>query len=119
MRRTMHEAHRAAYRAELDAAAEAQRAGDPDRAWCHLERSHIVAQPFPVAHVGSHARMLWLAVQVRDRREMSGQVVRLLVAGPGSLVGRFPVGNTGRASVPLTAEMPIPSDLAGLLADTR
>ena len=118
MRRTMDPAHRAAYRGERGAAAEARLAGDVERAWRHLERAHVVAQPYPVAHVGSHVAMLRMAVRLRDRREMAGQVVRIVVAGPGSLVGRFPEGNTGRASVPLTAEMPIPPDLADLMAGT-
>ena len=117
MRWGMDRAHRTAYGAERGAAADARRSGDSELAWHHLERAHVVAQPFPVAHVGSHAAMLRLAVRLRDRTEVSGQVVRLIVAGPGSLVGRFPVGNTGRASLPLTAELPIPPDLVELMAD--
>jgi hypothetical protein len=34
---------------------------------------------------------------------------------PGSLTGRYPVGNTGRARVPATQPMPIREDLADLL----
>ena len=45
-----------------------------------------------------------------------GQVIRLLVAAPGSALGRYPEGNTGRARVPLTQPMPIPDDLADILA---
>jgi len=43
------------------------------------------------------------------------------VAGPGSLSGRYPTGNTGRARVPATQPMPIRSDLAKMLeqADQR
>lgn len=110
----MNRAHRSAYEAERADAAAARGDGDTERAWRHLERAHVLAQPFPVAHVGSHVAMLRLGLRVRDRVEVTGQVVRIIVAGPGSLMGRFPVGNTGRARVPLTAEMPIPADLVPL-----
>ena len=38
----------------------------------------------------------------------SGRWLRLVVAGPGSLAGRFPEGNSGRARVSMFAPMPIP-----------
>lgn len=60
--------------------------------------------------------MLRLALGERDRRETVGQIVRLIVAGPGSLAGRYPVGNTGRVNVGLTEPMTVPDDLAQLLA---
>jgi hypothetical protein len=44
--------------------------------------------------------------------------VRLTVAGPGSLTGRYPVGNTGGARVNALTPMPIPADLAPLLSPT-
>lgn len=46
---------------------------------------------------------------------MFGQIVRLIVAAPGSWSGRVPVGNTGRSDVPLMQPMPVPDDLAALL----
>lgn len=61
--------------------------------------------------------MLRLAVRCRDRREILGRLVRLLVAGPGSSVGRVPLGNPGRATVGLMASIPVPEDLARILAD--
>ena len=53
-------AHRDAYGRERAAAVEAERKDDQEGAWRHLERAHVVAQPFPVAHVGSHVAMLRL-----------------------------------------------------------
>ena len=38
-------------------------------------------------------------------------VPRLVVAGPGSLTGRYPMGNTGGANVSAFEPMPIPDDL--------
>ena len=97
------------------AARAARIAGDLDEAWRFVERTHILSQPWAWPHVRSHLDMLRLAVHARDRREILGQVVRTLVAGPGSAVGRYPLGNTGRANVPATRPMPIPEDLAELL----
>ncbi|WP_327093164.1 DUF3703 domain-containing protein [Nonomuraea sp. NBC_01738] len=37
---------------------------------------------------------------------------------PGSALGRYPEGNTGRARVSLTQTMTMPADLAELLATT-
>jgi hypothetical protein len=97
------------------AARAAARAGDLDEAWRRLETTHILSQPWAWPHVRSHVDMLRLAIRVRDRRECVGQVVRVLVAGPGSLTGKYPLGNTGRASVPATQPMPVPTELAELL----
>jgi hypothetical protein len=46
----------------------------------------------------------------------SCQLARIIVAGPGTATGRYPLGNTGRADVPATQPMPAPDDLADLLA---
>jgi hypothetical protein len=64
-----------------------------------------------VPHVRTHVAMLGAALRRRDRREIVGQVVRLLVAAPGSWTGRYPVGNTGGADVSALRPMPIPADL--------
>lgn len=106
----------AAIDADRRAARAAGRAGGLDEAWRLLERTHILSQPWAWPHVRSHVDMLRLAVRARDRREITGQIVRTLVAGPGSAVGRYPLGNTGRSDVPATQPMPVPEDLAALLA---
>lgn len=105
-------AARARYRAEMAAA---KTAADPALRWTHLERAHILSQPDPWLHTGNHVAMFALAVRQRDRREAVGQLVRVLVAAPGSLTGRYPEGNTGRANVGLRRPMAIPADLAELL----
>jgi hypothetical protein len=103
--------------ADLAAAREARRSGDAPRAWALLEDSHVLSQPWAVWHVRVHGAMLATGVHLRDVREVWGQLVRLVVAGPGSLTGRYPVGNTGRARVPATQPMPIREDLADLLRE--
>ncbi|MBZ6256755.1 DUF3703 domain-containing protein [Streptomyces olivaceus] len=59
--------------------------------------------------------MLRLALRERDLTEVLGQLVRLVVAAPGSAAGKYPDGNTGRTRAGLTTPMPIPGDLAALL----
>jgi hypothetical protein len=106
---------RDAYRAEMRAA----RTATADEArWRHLERAHILSQPWPWPHTANHIAMFALAVRQRDRREALGQVTRIIVAAPGSALGRYPEGNTGRATVGLTQPMPLPADLAELLQAT-
>lgn len=101
-------AEMAAYRSALEA-------GDDDRAWHHLERVHIVSQPYLGPHLASHGAMLGFAIRRRDWSEVLGQMVRIILAPLGSLTGRLPVGNTGRSNVSAFAPMPIPADLAEAL----
>lgn len=109
---TMTVAARELYGSEMRAA---KNADSPQTRWHHLERAHILSQPSPWLHTCNHAAMLTLALRQRDRREAIGQVIRLIVAAPGSLTGRFPVGNTGRVQAGLMTPMPIPADLANAL----
>ncbi len=89
--------------------------GDVAGEWSHLERAHILSQPMAVLHVRTHVAMIGAALRRRDRHEVVGQLVRLLLAGPGSLTGRYPVGNTGGADVSAFLAMPIPDDLRAVL----
>ena len=88
---------RAAWAAELDAARTARSTG---------------------AHVRTHVAMFTVALRRHDRHELIGQLFRIIVAAPGSMTGRYPVGNTGGADVSAFAPMPIPEDLQPLLPDT-
>ena len=112
MRATMPTAARAAFDSEIAAAGAAW---DNDAAWAALERAHILSQPWAGPHVRCHVAMLVLACRTRDLREVAGQLYRTVLAGPGSLAGRIPVGNSGRARVSAFRAMPVPSDLAALL----
>ena len=75
----------------------------------------MLSQPLAFAHVRVHVAMLRLGVRTRDRREVLGQLVRLIVAAPGSWLRKYPIGNTGRAGVPATRPMPIRADLQEIL----
>ena len=102
---------RAAYEAELELGRHT--AGAEDRQ--ALERAHILSQPWAGPHVHAHWRMLQRACHERDVHEVSGQAMRLVIAGPGSMTNRYPPGNNGRARVSARLPMPIPNDLAALL----
>jgi hypothetical protein len=60
--------------------------------------------------------MFAAACRRRDTRELAGQTIRLLLGVPGSVSGRYPVGNTGGADVSAFQPMPVPGDLRPLLA---
>ena len=102
---------RRAWSEERAAAVTARRRGDQPGEWHHLERAHILSQPMTVPHLRTHVAMLGAGFRRHDSREVVGQLLRLVVAGPGSLTGRYPVGNTGGADVSALAPMPIPEDL--------
>ncbi|ACY21844.1 conserved hypothetical protein [Gordonia bronchialis DSM 43247] len=106
---------RTAYTAEMAAA---RTSTEDTQRWSHLERAHILSQPFSWPHTSNHIAMLVLALRQHDRREALGQVLRIIVAAPGSVLGRYPEGNTGRTRAGLMTPMPIPADLAATLAST-
>jgi hypothetical protein len=102
---------RRAWTDEMRAARSARDQPDNAEEWAHLERAHILSQPSAWLHIRTHSAMLAAALRKRDRHEALGQVFRFAVAGPGSLTGRYPVGNTGGANVSAFEPMPIPDDL--------
>lgn len=95
---------------------EAARRMPAEEAWRLLERAHILSQPFAGLHVKVHVRMIGRAFRDRKWRELFGQIPRLLLAGPGSLLGRYPRGNRGTTVVSMFRPEPMPSDLASLLS---
>ncbi|WP_330261696.1 DUF3703 domain-containing protein [Streptomyces sp. NBC_00539] len=110
--KAMPAAVRTAFEAELRRARDAP---DTDTMWDALERAHIISQAWAWPHTRAHWHMFRLAVRCRDRAETVGQVVRILVAGAGSVTGRVPYGNTGRTAAGLRTPMPLPEDLLVLL----
>jgi hypothetical protein len=79
--------------------------------WRHLERAHILGQAWPVEHTLAHWHMIRFALRIKNKREILGQIPRLLVGGVKSFVGEIPTGNTGGADVPPLRPMEIPNDL--------
>jgi hypothetical protein len=85
------------------------------KAWNHLERVHIIAQLYPIAHTATHWRMLLFGIKIKSIKEIVGQIPRLLFGGIKSFIGLVPVGNTGGANVPALKPLPMPLDLHKIL----
>ncbi len=80
-------------------------------AWNHLERAHIIGQKYPYAHTIVHWKMLQFGIKIKNRKEIFGQIPRLIFGGVKSFVGRVPVGNPGGANVPPLKPFPIGKEL--------
>lgn len=87
--------------------------------WYHLERAHILGQPYPYHHTLVHWKMLLIGIKIKDFKEIVGQIPRLLVGGVKSFVGEIPVGNTGGANVPPLKSMEIPNDLKRIMEENQ
>lgn len=94
----------------------ARRDSDHPAAWNAIGRTHIFAQPFFALHLSARWHMLGFAIALRDWRETAGQLLRLALVPLGSLTGRLPVGNTGRARISAFRPMPVPPDLAKMIS---
>jgi hypothetical protein len=105
---------RAAFDAELKAAAAAARVGKTEAAFHHLERAHILSQRHTREHVRVHWLMLRLGASAGAWREVLGQSTRIVAAALFSRIW-VPIGNTGRANVSALKPMPIPGDLRAAL----
>jgi hypothetical protein len=93
--------------------------GDLQLAWRQLERAHIIGQPWFVQHTYVHWLMLKFGIKIKNKKEILGQLPRLLVGGIKSFVGTIPVGNTGGANVPPLKRMEIPGDLKNMMKSYR
>lgn len=83
--------------------------------WHHLERAHILGQPYPYQHSLVHWKMLIFGIMTKNIREIFGQLPRLVFGGVKSFVGKIPVGNTGGANIPPLRSMDIPQDLKAII----
>lgn len=99
--------------------AKAATAADPHAAFAHLERAHILSQYSTRDHVRVHAAMLRWGLAQRNSREVAGQVLRIIAAATKTAFGWIPVGNTGGANVSPVKPMPLPADLAQIIAHHR
>lgn len=76
-------------------------------AWKYLEEAHIFSQPDAGMHLYVHWQMLQLARRQRNKSEIFGQILRLLLAVPSSVFRMYPAGNNGRSNVGLVYAMPL------------
>ena len=93
------------------------RTGDLQSAFSLLERAHVLGQSPLRRHWTVHVWMLRVGWRRGDTSEVTGQLLRLVLAPLGHLTGRLPVGNTGGSNVSAFASLPVPPDLQKLLAD--
>jgi len=91
-------------------------AGQRDCAFRHLERAHILGQTSTFQHVRTHWHMLVWGVRSKSIRESLGQVTRIIGAAAITAIGLVPVGNTGGSNVSPFKPMPVPEDLAEIIA---
>ncbi|MBL7946901.1 MAG: DUF3703 domain-containing protein [Flavobacteriales bacterium] len=103
------------FESELRASEKARVLGDQAREWHHLERAHILGQHWPREHNAVHWRMLVFGFRMKSKKEIIGQIPRLVFGGVKSFVGTVPLGNTGGANVPALRHMPLPVDLGHIL----
>src|SRR4051812_4066246 len=101
---------------ELNAADRFENQRDFQAAFHHLERAHVLGQNWTWQHVRVHWRMFVWGVRRRDWREVAGQAFRIVGAATKTGFGLMPRGNTGGANVSPFRAMPIPEDLAAVLA---
>lgn len=111
-------ARRAAFAAEARRARQAFGERRYDIAMDHLERAHVLGQPWAGPHTWSHWMMLRVGVAQRDWTEIRGQALRLALGGVLSWLRLLPRGNTGRARVPALKTMAPPQDLGHLIAES-
>ena len=107
------------YQTELSAYKEAYDKGRFQQAWRHLERAHILGQPYPFQHSEVHWLMFKFGIRMKDGKEILGQIPRLLAGGVKSFVGVIPVGNTGGANVPPLKPLEILNDLQQIIDSCR
>ena len=104
---------------EILAAREAESRGQPDIAFSHLERAHVLGQASTVEHVRVHWHMLLWSIRQRNVRECLGQTLRIVGAALSTALGLVPQGNTGGSNVPPFKSMPVPPELASRIKEMR
>lgn len=88
--------------------------GNLTSAWNHLERAHILGQRYPFSHSYVHWKMLQFGFKIKNRKEIFGQIPRLVFGGVKSFVGTIPTGNPGGANISALKSVPIDSELKAI-----
>jgi hypothetical protein len=70
----------------------------------NLEKSHLEAQPYAIPHLLVHWKMFKLALEYIVWGEIFGQIPRLILAMPGSWLGKAPKGNVGSTKMGIFEE---------------
>ena len=91
--------------------------GNLEKAWKHLERAHIIGQKYPYPHTLVHWKMLKFGFKIKSRKEIFGQIPRLIFGGVKSFVGKIPIGNPGGANIPPLKSFPIEKELQDIFTN--
>jgi Protein of unknown function (DUF3703) len=107
-----------AYTVELERGYSSLARGELESAFQCFERAHVLGQRSTRLHLRAHLAMLKLGWLRRNRREIAGQLSRIIAA---SLFSRIwvPDGNTGGANVSALKRLPIPEELQKILSRAR
>ncbi len=89
--------------------------GDLTKAWALLAKAHVISQPRAWPHTKVHWQMFSLAVQTHDVKEITGQLFRLLIAAPGSMLKKYPKGNPGTSDVSAFQAVPVSTEIQGII----
>ena len=109
---------REAYESEMSKARRFAKSGDLGAALLCLQRAHILGQRGTGPHIRAHWEMLRIGWLRNDRREVLGQVSRLLAATLFTWLW-VPEGNTGATDVSAFKRMPVSPDLRRLMEKGR
>lgn len=104
------------YKAELVKYRTEYSKGNLKKAWNNLERAHIIGQKYPCAHTFVHWKMLQFGIKIKSKKEIMGQIPRLIFGGVKSFVGKIPIGNPGGANVAPLKPYPIEKELENIFA---
>ena len=104
---------------ELDRSSAAERQGDPDLAFHHLERAHVLGQSATREHIRTHWAMLLWGARHRRFREVAGQGLRIVGAATKTAFGLVPAGNTGGSNVSPFRCLPIPPELQSIIDEAQ
>ena len=104
---------------EIQQAQRSWAAGERVQAFRHLERAHVLGQSATVQHVRTHWHMFLWGIRSKSLRETLGQVFRMVGAATKTAIGLVPTGNTGGANVSPFKPLPVPQDLATILASVK
>jgi hypothetical protein len=105
--------------AEFLAAEECDGRGDFAGSFEHLERAHVLGQASTREHVRVHWQMLRWAARQRQPQELAAQVLRIVGAAVLTAAGLIPEGNTGGGNVSAFRRLPVPPELAAIIASVR
>jgi Protein of unknown function (DUF3703) len=100
---------------ELEQAQKLEVTGEPELAFAHLERAHVLGQQDTYWHVRIHRQMLRLGAKLGSPREVAEQALRIVGAASKTPLGIYPIGNTGGTNISPIKPLPIPVDLQAII----